>query len=56
MQRERAILHLRFAQGLTQTQIATRIGLSQMQVSRLMRRSLDRLRILVGADQDSGPT
>lgn len=54
--RERAILHLRFAQGLTQTEIATRIGLSQMQVSRIMRRSLDRLRILVGADQDSGST
>jgi RNA polymerase sigma-B factor len=55
-QRERAILHLRFAQGLTQTQIGTQIGLSQMQGSRIMRRSLDRLRIVVGADQDSGPT
>ena len=54
--RERAILHLRFAQGLTQNQIATRIGPSQMRVSRIMRRSLDRLRILVGADQDPGPT
>jgi RNA polymerase sigma factor (sigma-70 family) len=55
-QREPAILHLRFAKGLTQTQIAARIGLSHMQVSRIMRRSLDRLRILVGADPDPGPT
>jgi RNA polymerase sigma-B factor len=54
--RDRAILHLRFAQGLTQSQIATRIGLSQMQVSRIMCRSLDRLRILVGAEQDPGST
>ncbi|HWK17862.1 MAG TPA: sigma-70 family RNA polymerase sigma factor [Solirubrobacteraceae bacterium] len=55
-QRERAIVHLRFAHGLAQTQIATQIGLSPMQVSRIVRRSLERLRILVGADQDSGPT
>jgi DNA-directed RNA polymerase specialized sigma subunit len=55
-QRERAILHLRFAKGLTQTQIAARIGLSQMRVLRTMRRSLDRLRILVGPDPDPGPT
>jgi hypothetical protein len=47
---------LRFAKGLTQTRIAARIGLSQTQVSRIMRRSLDRLRILVGADPDPGPT
>lgn len=44
--RERAILHMRFVEELTQTQIAERIGISQMQVSRLLRRSLDKLRAL----------
>lgn len=47
--RERAILHMRFVEELTQTQIAERIGISQMQVSRLLRRSLDRLRELTAA-------
>jgi RNA polymerase sigma-B factor len=41
---ERQILYLRFGEDLTQTEIATRIGVSQMQVSRLLRRSLQRLR------------
>lgn len=42
--RERQILFLRFNQDLTQTEIADRVGVSQMQVSRLLRRSLQRLR------------
>jgi RNA polymerase sigma-B factor len=42
--REREILHMRFAEDLTQTQIAARVGISQMQVSRLLRRSLEKLR------------
>ncbi len=42
--RERLILRLRFVEDLTQTEIAARVGLSQMQVSRLLRRSLDQLR------------
>jgi RNA polymerase sigma-B factor len=42
--RERAMLHMRFVEDLTQTEIATRVGISQMQVSRLLRRSLDQLR------------
>jgi RNA polymerase sigma-B factor len=46
--RERTILELRFAEGLTQSQIATRVGISQMHVSRLLRRSLEQLRELVG--------
>jgi RNA polymerase sigma-B factor len=44
--RERRILHLRFVEDLTQTEIAERIGSSQMQVCRLLRRSLQRLREL----------
>jgi len=43
-ERERAILHLRFVQDLTQAEIAERVGVSQMHVSRLLRRSLDKLR------------
>jgi RNA polymerase sigma-B factor len=43
-EREREILRMRFAEGLTQTQIAEKVGISQMHVSRLIRRSLDRMR------------
>ena len=39
--RERIILHLRFEEGLTQSQIADRVGISQMHVSRLIRRALE---------------
>jgi RNA polymerase sigma-B factor len=42
--REQLILELRFAQGLTQSEIAARVGISQMHVSRLLAASLDRLR------------
>jgi RNA polymerase sigma-B factor len=44
--REREILFLRFSEDLTQSEIAARLGVSQMQVSRLLRRSLERLREL----------
>jgi RNA polymerase sigma-B factor len=44
--RERSILRMRFVDDLTQTEIAGRVGISQMQVSRLLRRSLDQLRAL----------
>lgn len=49
--RERQVLYLRFGEDLPQTEIAKRIGVSQMQVSRLLRRSLHRLRELT----DDGP-
>ncbi len=42
--RERVILYLRFWEGLTQEQIAGRFGISQMQISRIQRRALERLR------------
>jgi RNA polymerase sigma-B factor len=44
--RERAMLRMRFVEDLTQTEIARRVGISQMQVSRLLRRSLGQLRAL----------
>jgi RNA polymerase sigma-B factor len=49
--RERRVLALRFACDLTQTQIAQKIGLSQMQVSRILRRALTRLRELTRTDE-----
>jgi len=47
--RDRLVLHLRFVEDLTQTEIAEQVGISQMQVSRLLRRSLDQLRTLTDA-------
>jgi RNA polymerase sigma-B factor len=46
--RDRRILRLRFEEGLTQSQIAAKLGISQMHVSRLLRRSLEALRESVG--------
>jgi RNA polymerase sigma-B factor len=43
-EREQVVVRLRFVEDLSQTQIAARIGVSQMQVSRLLRRALERLR------------
>jgi RNA polymerase sigma-B factor len=48
-ERERSILFLRFAEGLTQAEIADRIGISQMHVSRLIRRAIDRVRAVSDA-------
>jgi RNA polymerase sigma-B factor len=42
--REREILRMRFEDGLTQSQIADHVGVSQMHVSRLIRKSIDQLR------------
>jgi RNA polymerase sigma-B factor len=49
--RERKVLHLRFVDDLTQTQIAEQIGVSQMQVSRILRRALAELQDLAGGLQ-----
>jgi RNA polymerase sigma-B factor len=43
-ERERRIVELRFFDGLTQSQIAAEIGISQMHVSRLLRRALQTMR------------
>ena len=42
--RERLVLRLRFVEDMTQSQIAERIGNSQMHVSRILRRALERIR------------
>jgi RNA polymerase sigma-B factor len=47
-ERDRAILSMRFYEGLTQREIASRIGVTQMQVSRLLTRILGQLRSGVG--------
>lgn len=43
-ERERTIIRLRFVNEMTQTQIAERVGISQMHVSRLLRQTLGELR------------
>jgi RNA polymerase sigma-B factor len=47
-ERERVILYMRFFENKTQTEIAQRIGVSQMQVSRLLAKTLAELREAVG--------
>jgi RNA polymerase sigma-B factor len=47
-EREREVLRLRFVEDLTQAEIGERIGVSQMQISRLIRQSLARLRSAAG--------
>jgi len=42
--RERRIVELRFYEGLTQSQIAAEVGISQMHVSRLLRQALETMR------------
>jgi RNA polymerase sigma-B factor len=45
---DRLILHLRFDRDLTQSEIARRIGTSQMQVSRMLRAAIERIRRVSG--------
>jgi RNA polymerase sigma-B factor len=47
-ERERMIMQLRFNEGLTQADIAARMGLSQMHISRLIRRAVQRVRAVAG--------
>ncbi|HEY2603860.1 MAG TPA: SigB/SigF/SigG family RNA polymerase sigma factor [Thermoleophilaceae bacterium] len=49
-ERQRLILHLRFVEDLTQNEIAQRVGVSQMHVSRLIRRALEQIRVLAGEE------
>src|SRR5205085_9902410 len=50
-ERERRILHLRFFNGLTPSQIAQQVGISQMHVSRLIRRSLEKIREEIASEE-----
>ena len=43
-ERDRRILHLRFVEDLTQSEIAAQVGISQMQVSRVLAKALQKLR------------
>jgi RNA polymerase sigma-B factor len=53
-EQQREILLLRFNEGKTQTEIACRIGVSQMHVSRLLRRAVDDLRFELDRVSESG--
>jgi RNA polymerase sigma-B factor len=48
--RERDVIRLRFVSDLTQEQIASRIGVSQVHVSRILREALGKLRVAVDRD------
>jgi RNA polymerase sigma-B factor len=52
---EREVLELRFVEDMTQTQIAERIGVSQMQVSRILRHALSRMSELAHAEPSGAP-
>ncbi len=54
-ERERAVVELRFHEDLTQSEIGERIGISQMHVSRLLRRALAELSTMA-AEGDAQPT
>jgi RNA polymerase sigma-B factor len=43
-ERDRTVLHLRFVEDMTQSEIAERVGVSQMHVSRILRATIDKLR------------
>lgn len=53
--REREVLGLRFVQNLTQAQIASEVGYSQMHVSRILSRALERLREWVEIENRAVP-
>ena len=49
-ERQQDMLRMRFIEDLTQSEIAARCGVSQMHVSRLLRRSLNELMDTVGPE------
>jgi RNA polymerase sigma-B factor len=53
-EREQHIVYLRFFEGLTQSEIADRIGISQMHVSRLLTKSIETLGTHAGRQAEEG--
>ncbi|MGH2923814.1 MAG: SigB/SigF/SigG family RNA polymerase sigma factor [Solirubrobacterales bacterium] len=53
-ERDRRVLHLRFVEDMTQSEIADRVGVSQMHVSRILRATLEKLRRAVAEEADEG--
>ena len=53
--REREVLRMRFEEDMTQAEIGTVIGVSQMQVSRVIRQALARLRAAADAEPETPP-
>lgn len=49
-ERERLLLHLRFSEDMSQSEIARHVGVSQMHVSRLLRRAVARLQAVAAAE------
>jgi RNA polymerase sigma-B factor len=49
---QREILRLRFEEDLTQREVGARLGISQMQVSRLIRRALEHLQAIAAQDEE----
>jgi RNA polymerase sigma-B factor len=43
-ERDRRVLHLRFVEDMTQSEIAEQVGVSQMHVSRILRATIEKLR------------
>jgi RNA polymerase sigma-B factor len=55
-ERERLIVRLRFVEDLTQEEIGERIGVTQMQVSRLLKKVMAKLREQLGVGEDFAAT
>jgi RNA polymerase sigma-B factor len=53
---DRVILYLRFEEDLTQSEIARRVGISQMQVSRQLRAAIEKIRSVSGETDAPAPT
>ncbi len=51
-ERDRKVLHLRFVEDMTQSEIAERVGVSQMHVSRILRATLEQLREAVQPEEE----
>jgi RNA polymerase sigma-B factor len=51
-ERDRRVLHLRFVEDMTQSEIAEKVGVSQMHVSRILRATIEKLRQRI-PDEDS---